>query len=90
MASSADLSALQTATTLSATLSLLGSGFVIVQTSRHGARSKRDWLLIILSAFDFVASFAMIFGQRFASDEPNTACVAQAAGIQFFLSLIHI
>ena len=71
MASPADLSALETATTLSATLSLFGSGFVIVQTSRHGARSKRDWLLIILSAFDFVASFAMVFGQRFvpAADE---------------------
>ena len=64
---------------------MLGSGFVIVQTSRHGARSKRDWLLIILSAFDFVASFAMVFGQRLpAPDEsPNTACVAQAAGTIF-------
>ena len=37
---SADLAALQTATTLSADALALGSGFVIVQTSRHGARSS--------------------------------------------------
>ena len=82
MASRAGLAAADPATTLSATLSLLGSGFVIVQTSRHGARSKRDWL-IILSALTLSRRCD---GVRAAFRGGRTAHGVRRAGggIQFF------
>ena len=80
--------ALSAVATVSGSLSILGSAFIIASLLRRSeALDRPDQLLIILSTIDICVSFSFTLNRAFLpgpGESPGALCYAQAIGIQFF------